>query len=375
MELKVAVGRLLATQGRPRRGELVLYAEVLDVCPRTLRKWRDQAEDCPIMGRPQLAEETWRAAVVPVARAWQSQGFSSGRPRVLEALEKTGIEIPVTIVRELVKELKARRRGYLARKRATLRKHVQVRARDAVWSTDSTHLGRDEHGKVSATAVKDVGTTTSIEQSIGGPPRGQDVLALLKRAKLVRGVLPHVLGMDNGPENNNELVRAYLATERVIMLWNVPHTPEHNAPIENFFGELKLELEALDELVAPVPDPSEVPVCSSEAGVSSTRAHFQRCVPRLARRLNERRVRASRGGFTAAQLDRLMPRAEDLVSRDRFYDTACAAIGSAVQDIDDPRARRRAEREAILCTLEQFGLVKRTRGRRPAPCSKAERLS
>jgi len=39
-----------------------------------------------------------------------------------------------------------------------------------MWSTDSTHLGRDEQGKVSATAVKDVGTTTSIEQSIGGPP-------------------------------------------------------------------------------------------------------------------------------------------------------------------------------------------------------------
>ena len=375
MELKVAVGRLLAVQGRPRRGELVLYAEVLKVCPRTLRKWRDQAEASPVMGRPPLAQVSWRAAVLPVARAWQSQGFSSGRPRVLDALEKLGIEIPVTIVRELLKELKARRRHYLARRRAALCKHVQVRARDAVWSEDATHLGRDEQGKVEALAVKDAGTTTSIAQSIGGPARGEDVLALLKRAKLVRGQLPLVLGMDNGPANKNELVTAWLRRERVIVLWNVPHTPEHNAPIEIHFGELKLELEALDELVAPVPDPSQVPVCSSKAGVSSTRAHFQRCVPRLARRLNEQRVRTSRGGFTAAQLDRIMPHAEDLVSRDRFYETTCAAIRSAVQDIDDARARRRAEREAILCTLEQFGLVTRTRGRRPAPCSKAVRLS
>jgi len=369
------VGRLLARRTRVRRGELALFAEVLEVSPRTLRKWRDQAGSCPAMGRPQLAEGTWRAAVVPVARAWQSQGFSSGRPRVLDALEKTGIEVPVTVVRELLRELKARRRRYLARKRAWLRKHVQVRARDAVWSGDATHLGRDEQGKVSAMAVKDVGTTTSIEQSIGGPPRGEDVLALLKRAKLVRGVLPHVIGMDNGPENNNELVRSYLAAERVIVLWNVPHTPEHNAPIESHFGELKLELEARGELVEWVPDPSQVPVCSSEAGVSPMRAHYRRCVPRLERRLNEQRVRTSRGGFTAAQLDKILPRAEDLVSRDRFYDTACAAIRSAVQDIDNARARRRAEREAILCTLEQFGLVTRTRGRRPAPCSKAVRLS
>lgn len=375
MEVRALVGRLLAERETPRHGELALVAEILVLEPRTLRKWRAQAGRLPAQGRPRHAQEVWRAAVVPVARAWQNQGWSAGRPRVLEVLEKAGLEIPVTIVRGLLKELKARRRRYLARKRAALQKHVRVRARDAAWSADATHLGRDEHGKVEALAVKDAGTTTSIVQSIGGAARGADVLLLLQRAKLVRGRLPLVLGMDNGPANKNELVCSYLAAERVIVLWNVPHTPEHNAPIESHFGELKRELEALDELVAPVPDPSEAPVCSSEAGVSSTRAHFQRCVPRLARRLNEQRLRTSRGGFTAAQLDRILPHAEDLVSRDRFYDTACAAIRSAVQGIENARARRRAEREAILCTLEQFGLVTRTRGRRPAPCSKAERLS
>jgi transposase InsO family protein len=375
VDLRIGVGRLLAAREKPRRGELGLFAEVLEVTPRTLRKWRDQAERSPVMGRPPLAGEAWRAAVVPVARAWQSQGWSAGRPRVLDALEQAGIEIPVSIVRALLKELKARRRRYLARKRATLQKHVRVNARDALCTTDASHLGRDGQGKVEALAVKDAATTTVITLSIGGAASGADLVALLQRAKRVRGRLPLVLGMDNGPANQNALVRAYLAAERVIVLWNVPHTPQHNAPIESYFGELKIELEASDELVAPVPDPSETPVCSSEAGVSSTRAHFQRCVPRLARKLNEQRVRTSRGGFTAAQLDRILPHAEDLVSRDRFYDTACAAIESAVQGIENARARRRAEREAILCTLEQFGLVTRTRGRRPAACSKAERLS
>jgi len=87
------------------------------------------------------------------------------------------------------------------------------------------------------------------------------------------------------------------------------------------------------------------------------------------------RVRPSRGGRSATQLDTLLDRAEDLVSRDRFYEAACAAIENAVRDIDNLRARRRAEREAILGTLEQLGLVTRTRGRGPAACSKAERLS
>lgn len=366
---------MLAARGKLRHGELLLFARLLDVDPRTLRNWRDQAGSCPVMGRPPHAEETWRAALLPVARAWKSQGRSAGRPRVEAVLERLELAVPSAIVRELLRRLKARRKRVLARRRAQERQHVAVTARDALWSEDATHLGRDEEGKVEALAVKDAGTTTSIAQSIGGPARGQDVLALLKRARLVRGRLPLVLGMDNGPANKNELVCSYLAAERVIALWNVPHTPEHNAPIESFFGELKLELEALGELVVRGPDPSQGPVLLSEAGVSPTRAHYQRCVPRLARRLNEQRVRTSRGGLTAAQLDRIRPHAEDLVSRDRFYDTACAAIRSAVQDIDDARARRRAEREAVLCTLEQFGLVTRTRGRRPASCSKAERLS
>src|SRR5262249_25869596 len=148
--------------------------------------------------------EVWRAAVVPVARAWQSQGWSAGRPCVLEALEEAGISIPVTIVRELLRELKLRRRRYLARKREAERVHVKVHARDVLWSGDATHLGRDAAGKtVQARAVKDVATTTPIEHSIGGPATGTDVLALLKRAKLVRGTLPLVLAMDNGPENDN----------------------------------------------------------------------------------------------------------------------------------------------------------------------------
>ena len=90
--------------------------------------------------------------------------------------------------------------------------------------------------------------------------------------------------------------------------------------------------------------------------------------------LNER-VRPSRGGFTAAQLDRMLPRAEDLVSRDRFYEAACEAQRSAAQGVHNVRARRRAERETIYFTMEVFGLVKRTRGGRPllGPNSEGER--
>jgi transposase InsO family protein len=290
-------------------------------------------------------------------------------------LRARGHVICAAVVRELLAELKRRRALAQARKRAAERMHVHVEARDAVWSGDGTQLGRDASGaKIVAQGLKDVATTHSLALSIGGPPCGKDTLAQLEAAEQERGTLPHVIVYDNGPEYRNRLVMGWLAERKVTVLWNLPHTPEHNAWAESSNGELKTELRARGELPERGADPSQGPGSLAEAGVPSTRAHFERCVPRALAVLNAR-TRPSRGGLTAAQLDKILPRAEDRVQRARFYETACAAIEAAVQGIDDARARRRAEREAILCTLEQFGLVTRTRGRRPATCSKAERLS
>ena len=212
------MGRMLRARGRLRRGELALYAGLLQVSPRTLRKWRDQATDPPVMGRPRLAAETWRAAVVPVARAWRCQGRSAGLPRVRKLLKEQGLAISTTVARELLRRLKARWTAVEARKRADRRRSVVVHGRDVMWSQDATHLGRDEHGKVELLAVKDVATTTAIEHSIGGAATAEDVLGLLVRAKLVRGALPLVLAMDNGPANRNALVCSYLRAEREAIL-------------------------------------------------------------------------------------------------------------------------------------------------------------
>lgn len=373
-EVTRAVGLHLLQKGRLRRGELQRWSEMLGVSPRTLRKWRDQALAPPKMGRPRLARSRWRAAVGPVARTWKSQGRSSGLPRVKQRMKELGIPVPITIARELLRELKVRHARVVARKRSAQRMSVTVHARDALWSEDASQLGRDAAGKVEALAAKDVATTRVIEHSIGGPACGEDVVRLLERARLVRGALPLVLGLDNGPANTCELVCSYLRAHLVIPLWNLPYTPEHNAWIESTFGELDGELEASGESWVGCAEASRGPVSSPEAGLSPTRRHFERCVPRVLGILNGR-ARPSRGGWTAEQLDRILPRAEDLVDRARFYDTVCAAIERAVQGIENARARRRAEREAVWCTLEQFGLVTRTRGRRPAACSKAERLS
>jgi transposase InsO family protein len=339
---------------------------------RTLRSWRERAAEAPaVMGRPPHTEDQRQAALPLVLSAWESQGRSSGRGRVIKALQRMGHEVSELLVREHLRDIKAAHQRVLAKRREAERVHVTVHARDALWSQDASHMGRDQDGKVEALAVKDVAAIKVVGTAVGGPTRGEDVLALLAQIEHEHGRLPFVLGMDRGPANREKELLAWLRKRRVIVLFNVPRTPQHNAPIESFWSELKLELDALGELQMPIADASQGPRSLSEAGGETKTGHFRVCVSRLVARLNAQRVRPSRGGYTADELDRMLPRAEDLVDRARFYDSACAAIERAVQGITNARARQRAEREAVWRTLEEFGLVTRTRGRRPTAALKA----
>ena len=92
-------------------------------------------------------------------------------------------------------------------------------------------------------------------------------------------------------------------------------------------------------------------------------------------RLNQVRLRASRGWRTARECGEQMGRWYTRVCRGRFHQAACSAIGKALQGQATARARRRAEREAIYATLERFGLVRRTRGGAPITPVKAEDIS
>ncbi len=51
--------------------------------------------------------------------------------------------------------------------------------------------------------------------------------------------------------------------------------------------------------------------------------------------------------------------------RESFHRTVCRNVELAELGAVDKRAKRRARRNAVLCTLEEHGLVRRTRGGRP----------
>jgi len=80
-------------------------------------------------------------------------------------------------------------------------------------------------------------------------------------------------------------------------------------------------------------------------------------------------------GLTPVELDKIAARAEDLVSRARFYEDVCEERRRIALAPLDARARRKAEREAAWRALERYGLVTRTRGGCLVPTLKGEGIS
>jgi hypothetical protein len=60
-------------------------------------------------------------------------------------------------------------------------------------------------------------------------------------AQLERGKTPWVLAVDNGGAQKSAELRAWARETDVILLFNVPRTPQHNAWVERGFGELRVK--------------------------------------------------------------------------------------------------------------------------------------
>jgi transposase InsO family protein len=161
-----------------------------------------------------------------------------------------------------------------------------------------------------------------------------------------RGGLPLVLATDNGPVYTCERVASWLARQGVVQLLSLPHTPQHNAWVERTNAELKAETRLGRGVV--VPSAKGIP-----ERVETTR-----------RRLDEVRLRAQWDFRTAAAADAEMTRWYNVTTRERFLATLCRRLAQALPGLQSERARRKARREAVHASLEELGLIKRTRGGR-----------
>jgi len=354
------VGAHLATH-RLRRGERGLLATLVGCSARALRTWRARARQ----SGPSRPAHRPRAQLVPrktlrtLARLWRSlvRGHDGWRTLWLAA-RRAGLEVAQRLVQRLVGEMKARHAARERRRLEASRMHVEVLARDALWCCDESMLGRDDCSEVRGLTVRDACTSSTLCASVGPPATDEELAAVLERTAQARGGWPLVVGFDNGGANHSRLLLELLEHNQVIPLFNLPHTPQHNAVVERAWGELKcaagLDSATLreQERLGGELDLRE----RAELGdaLESSRRALQ-CVPRT--RL---------GGFTCEEIDSLTPRADDRICRARFYADVCAALDRVAHCTLKARARRRAEREVILQTLEAHGLAVRTHGGGPS---------
>ena len=184
--------------------------------------------------------------------------------------------------------------------------------------------------------------------------------------------LPTAVSEDGGA--TYALVEGLLSEVRVIALWNEPGTPEHNPRVERTIGDLK----RASGIARPATRGAE---CSQgheslrEPGVLATRRGLCARVLGAWVNLDARTPRTNLGGLTPLELDEIAPRAEHLVSRDRFYAEVREQLRRIALAPLDARARRKVEREAIWSALQRHGLVRRTRGGCLVPTVKAEGIS
>lgn len=345
LEERLRIGADLRAGRYARRGERAVLARGLAVTVRDLWNWEHLPQGRP--GRPRRSEALVRAAMADCRAEMERQGYGVRWSKVHEGL---GRRYSTALVQECVYELKDAHRAGEELLRRLARVSVRVALGDVLWSVDETHLGRLEGGEaVMGVVVREVASTRTLVVSVGPEATAEDLVGTLEGLRVARGELPLVIAMDNGPAMKSEVVADYLAFHEVVALRNVAHVSRHNAWVERGHRDLKQE-SGLGRGVV-LRDAREAAVALGPA----------------VERLNEHRLVATRGMRTAAAVDEALPRGYHAVDRHAFFEAACSASSKAAKGRANDRERRKAEREAILRTMERFGLISRTRGGAPIP--------
>lgn len=332
-------------------------AETHGVSVRTLRNWMRLDSEAQVAppGRPRTRPELLEEARALCRQELARQGIDAGEEPIWRAL---GGQVPRARVRRVLRELKAERRQSARQQARAARVSLRVRARDALWSMDATHLGRDLVGQeVSAEVVREVCSTRSIGLSVGPPASGGEVAELLQRTATERGGAPLALLTDNGGSYRSAPVEAWCAANGVLHIFTLPHTPQHNAASEHGMHGLKRNAGLGKGAVV-------LDLAEARARLEAARA-----------RVDGNRLRRTRGWRTALEADRAAPHWSLLATREEVLERAACAIRRALLYCPGRRARRRATRDALLATLEDFALITRTRGGRPWKAHDTEDVS
>ena len=308
------------------------------MCERHLRYLAKQ-EASPRMGRPPHSAQIRWSTLMAAGRQLRQQGWTTGWRSVAMALPHA----PVGLLKVFVPALKRHHRGKVARLRARYRRTLLVQYPGVLVTEDGFQAAGTRESPVCGELLRDAATMRYLGGSAGRPATAEEVIANLDALRATAGD-PLAYGTDNGPYRA-EGVQEYLVKHQIVWFPSRHGRPQDNGGQERSIREVKAEAGDLEDL----------PPAGIAEELASTTG-----------RLNAYRVRPSRGGLTADELTELMPACDPDV-RPRFYVAAMAAVEKAKAGAK-PRQARAAWREAVMQTMEDFGLARRTGGDgAPAP--------
>lgn len=346
------VGLRLSSQRGNKGVNLPLLATSLGISDRSLRNWRLNVEktNVPPLGRSSHSKEIHRNAIWKVGRELRRQCYPGWRP----VAAACGTTVPLRLVQQYVSLFKERRKKRIDNRIKQNRIQTQVVVRNAIWTQDGTHLGRDGQHPIEAQVIKDRAPLRTVVIEVGPPAIATTVIDMLDKNKSTRG-LPFVFSTDNGSPYCNDVVEVYLEQEKVIHLRSLPRTPEHNGAAEIGIREIKH-------------------AALLGKGVHTTIAQASHCLGKSIAKLDGARLLATKGFKTAKELDETLPVTQER-DRDLFYSICRTRMQQVAVHAKNAREARRFEREMVFCTLEDFGLIKRQRGGQPYASHNAEIFS
>lgn len=331
-------------------------AAVLGVTTRTLRNWkRSQREPGRPEGRPPHSRaDRWACARV-VRAILKDKGYRLSEDEMLEQLDALKKPQPRRLVRWALQGLKARHRRRLRVLARKLRLHLKPLAEDVLWSMDATHLGYQADGaKLEGQLIVDVMGGKARGASLGDSPKAEDAIMLLEDARKTHGRLPLVLAIDNGYVS--EALENYAREHQMILLVNLPYTPQHNTWVERAMRSLKEGIR--DRLYPPE-------LCGERAlGLADVVLVMRESLLDLNARREARR-RAKEGAETTKDRDRASRPRYDRELRSRLARGLALRLKLIPTERISARRRRLLERYAIFETLLEAGLVSLTRGGEP----------
>lgn len=335
----MTIGKWLL-EARSDKTLVPFFSKRLEVTPRTLRNWRKAAQSGKIsrIGRPRYPAQMREAAMSLVAIELERQGYPGWRP-IAAALP----ELPIRLLQACVQSLKRAHRKRIRQVRKDNRISMDVLARETIWTMDGTQVGRAENGKaVEVQVIKDRGSLAYRAMRTGAPAVSSDVTRLFEHVKQAAG-LPLVCSTDNGAIYCSQETREYFEREKIVHLRSLPRTPEHNG--------------------------------SAEIGIRDVKETTQltgMAIESTAEKINRNRLFGSKSFKSPSQLDEELTVAYNKVSRDEFYERCMNRLCKVSRSTLSRKEKRRAEREVIFRTLEEYGLIQRTRGNRPYMSENAE---